>query len=205
MDANAMSAKTEELIKVFEKNKGILRFSGILNEGFHREQVKALADSGRIRKIGHGLYQLAEAPALSNPDLVSAILQSPKSVVCLISALFFHEATDEIPRRVDLAIPMGSRANKIDYPPVKFFYFSKTSWKAGIETHKIDGYDVHVYDLAKTIADCFKFRNKIGFDVVQKALKIAVTEKRIRPAKIMEYAKMCRVANVIRPYLEALV
>ena len=88
---------------------------------------------------------------------------------------------------------------------MKFFYFSETAWKAGTETHEIDGYDVHVYGLAKTIADCFKFRNKIGFDVAQKALKVAVTEKHIRPAKIMEYAKVCRVANIIRPYLEALI
>lgn len=136
---------------------------------------------------------------------MSAILQSPKSVVCLISALSFHEVTDVIPRRVDLAIPMGSRANKTNYPPVKYFYFSEVACKAGIETHKIDGYDVRVYDLVKTIADCFKFRNKIGYDTAQKALKVAVTEKHIRSSKIMEYAKICRVDNVMRPYLEALV
>lgn len=200
-----MSAKTNELMKTFKANKGILRFSRILEKGFHRKQVKALFDSGKIRRMGRGLYQLADVPAFSNPDFVSAVLQSPKSVVCLISALSFHEATDEIPRRVDLAIPMSSRANKIDYPPVKYFYFSETAWKAGMEIHKIDGYDVRVYDLAKTIADCFKFRNKIGFDVAQKALKVAVTEKHVRPAKIMEYAKICRVANIIRPYLEAFV
>jgi predicted transcriptional regulator of viral defense system len=200
-----MSIKTNELIKVFEANKGILRFARILKDGFHRKQVKALFDSGKIRRMGRGLYQLADAPTLSNPDFVSAVLQSPKSVVCLISALSFHEVTDVIPRRVDLAIPMGSRANKINYPPVKYFYFSEVAWKAGIETHKIDGHDVRVYDLAKTIADCFKFRNKIGYDTAQKALKVAVTEKHIRPSKIMEYAKICRVDNVMRPYLEALV
>jgi len=200
-----MSTKTNELIKAFEANKGILRFSKILGEGFHRKQVRALLDAGKIQRMGRGLYQLTNAPVLSNPDFVSATLQSPKSVICLISALSFHEVTDEIPRRVDLAIPISSRANKIDYPPVKYFYFSEAAWKAGIETHKIDGYDVRVYGLAKTIADCFKFRNKIGFDVAQKALKIAVTEKHVRPAKIMEYAKVCRVANIIRPYLEAFV
>jgi len=200
-----MSAKTNDLMKAFRENKGILRFSRILEEGFHRKQVKALFDSGKIRRIGRGLYQLADVPAFSNPDFVSAVLQSPKSVICLISALSFHEATDEIPHRVDLAIPMSSRANKIDYPPVKYFYFSESAWKAGMETHKIDGYDVRVYDLAKTIADCFKFRNKIGFDVAQKALKVAVTEKHVRPSEIMEYAKVCRVANIIRPYLEAFV
>lgn len=200
-----MSTKANELVKTFEENKGILRFSRILKEGFHRKQVRALLDSGKIRRMGRGLYQLADAPALSNPDFVSAVLQSPKSVICLISALSFHEVTDEIPRRVDLAIPMSSRANKIDYPPVKYFYFSETAWKAGIETHKIDGYDVRVYDLAKTIADCFKFRNKIGYDTAQKALKVAISEKHVQPAKIMEYAKVCRVANIIRPYLEAFV
>ena len=200
-----MGTKISELINAFEENKGILRFSRILKGGFHRKQVKALLDSGKIRRMGRGLYQLADAPALSHPDFVSAVLQSPKSIVCLISALSFHEATDEIPRRVDLAIPISSRANKIEYPPIKYFYFSETAWRAGMETHKIDGHDVRVYDLAKTIADCFKFRNKIGFDVAQKALKVAVTEKRIRPAKIMEYAKICRVANIIRPYLEALI
>ena len=200
-----MGLKTHKLIKAFEANKGILRFSRILKEGFHRKQLKALFDSGKIRRMGRGLYQLTDAPALSNPDLVSAVLQSPKSVVCLISALSFHEVTDAIPRRVDLAIPKGSRANKIEYPPVKFFNFSEVAWKAGIETHKIDGHDVRVFDLAKTIADCFKFRNKIGYDTAQKALKVAVTEKHIRPAKIMEYAKICRVANVMRPYLEALI
>ncbi len=199
-----MSAKTNELVKAFKKNKGILRFARILKEGFHRKQIKTLLDSGKIRKMGRGLYQLTEAPSLSNPDFVSAALQSPKSVVCLISALSFHEVTDVIPRRVDLAISRSSRANKIDYPPVKYFYFSETAWKAGIETHKIDGYNVRVYDLAKTIADCFKFRNKIGYDTAQKALKVAVQEKHIRPAKIMEYAKICRIDNIIRPYLEAL-
>lgn len=200
-----MGTKTSDLIKVFKANKGILRFSRILEEGFHRKQMRALLDGGKIRRMGRGLYQLADAPALSNPDFVSAVLQSPKSVICLISALSFHEVTDEIPRRVDLAIPTSSRANKIEYPPVKYFYFSKTAWESGIEIHKIDSHDVRVYDLAKTIADCFKFRNKIGFDVIQKALKVAITEKHVRPSKIMEYAKVCRVANVIRPYLEAFV
>lgn len=203
MDTTTMSIKTNELIQAFRKNKGILRFSEILDAGFHRKQVRSLLDADKIRKMGRGLYQLADAPAFSSPDMVSAVLQSPKSIVCLISALSFHEATDEIPRRVDLAIPVSSWANKIDYPPVKYFYFSETAWKAGMEIHKMDGHDVRVYDLAKTIADCFKFRNKIGFDVAQKALKVAVTEKHVRPAKIMEYAKICRVANMIRPYLEA--
>jgi len=155
----------QKLYKLFQKNKGILRFSAIVKAGFDPIYLKRLAAKGQIEKIGHGLYQLVDAPALSNPDLVTATLQSPKSVICLISALSFHQATDQVPHQIYLAIPVGSRANKISYPPIRFFYYASQSWEAGIETHKIDGREVRIYGLAKTIADCFKFRNKIGFDV----------------------------------------
>lgn len=201
----AMTNNDRKLYQFFRKNKGVLRFSNVVKAGLDPIYLKRLVAKGQIEKIGHGLYQLKDAPALSNPDLVTAILQSPKSVVCLISALSFHEATDQIPHHIDLAIPVGSRTNKIGYPPVKFFYFSNQSWKTGIEIHKIDGYEVRIYSLPKTIADCFKFRNKIGFDVAIKALKVAVEEKKVRVNEIMKFAKICRVDNVIRPYLEALI
>ena len=194
-----------KLYRLFRKNKGILRFSDVVKAGFDPLYLKRLVSKGQAEKMSHGLYKLTNAPDMSDPDLVTAILQSPKSVVCLISALSFHTATDQVPHCVDLAIPVGSRTNKINYPPVKFFYFSSPSWKAGIEVHKIDGYDVRIYNLPKTIADCFKFRNKIGFDVALKALKVAVEEKKVRVNEIMKFAKICRVDNVIRPYLEALV
>ncbi|GAH57943.1 unnamed protein product, partial [marine sediment metagenome] len=127
-----------------------------------------------------------------------------KGVVCLLSALAFHEATSEIPRYVNIAIPRGTYANKINYPPVKFYRFASKAWEAGIEKHEIEEYQVKVYSLAKTIADCFKFRNKIGMDVAREALKIAITEKAVQPKEIMQYAEICRVDNIIKPILEAM-
>lgn len=201
---NPMKTKKDELTQAFKRNKGVLRFSQVLKAGFHREQLKSLLESGKIEKIGHGLYRLQDAPALSNPDLVTVALQAPNGVICLISALFYHMATDEIPHKVDVAISRRPWANKIDYPPVQYFRFSEKAWKAGVETHSIDGHPVKIYNLAKTIADCFKYRNKIGLNVARDALKTAVTVKKIKPTEIMRYAEICRVDKVIRPYLEAL-
>ena len=200
-----MGKKRAELLDFLRKRGGLASYAQIRKASFNKALLKACIKSNCISRIDRGLYELYEGASVSNPDFVVVSIKIPRGVICLLSALAFHEATNEIPKHVDVAIPRGTHANKINYPPVKYFRFSRPAWKAGIEVHKIDGYDVQVYDLAKTIADCFKFRNKIGFDVAQKALKTAVTEKRIRPAKILEYAKICRVANVIRPYLEAFV
>ena len=125
-------------------------------------------------------------------------------MVCLLSALAFHEATSEIPRYINIAIPRGAHANKINYPPVKFYHFASKAWETGIEKHEIEGYQIKVYGLAKTITDCFKFRNKIGMDVAREALKIAITEKGVQSKEIMQYAEVCRVNNIVKPVLEAM-
>ena len=199
-----MSPKTQQLIGFFQKHGGILRFSAILKAGFHSDSLIALEEEKRVEKIGRGLYRLAGHEPSSYPDLVTACLQAPKGVVCLLSALSFHEATNEIPKAVNLAISRGIHANKIDYPPVKFYRFTPDSWEAGIEEHKIEGHQIRVYNLAKTVADCFKFRNRIGMDIAREALKVAVTEKRISPKEIMHYAKICRVSNSVKPILESI-
>jgi predicted transcriptional regulator of viral defense system len=199
-----MKTKRDELIQVFKQNRGVLRFSQVLKASFHRKHLKSLLESGKIEKIGHGLYRLKDAPALSNPDLVTVALKAPNGVICLISALYYHRATDEIPRKVDVAIPRRPWANKIDYPPVQYFRFSEKAWKAGVETHTIDGYSVRIYSLAKTIADCFKYRNKIGLNIARDALKTSVVEKKVKLAEVMRFAEICRVDKIIRPYLEAL-
>lgn len=200
-----MVSKGKKLVDFFKKQKGVTRFSAVLKAGFHPDTLLSLEKEGVVEKIGRGLYKLQEGQALSNPDLVVAALKVPKGVVCLVSALSFHEATDEIPHYVDLAIPRGARANKIDFPPVKYYRFTPEAWKAGIEEHKIDGHIVRIYSLAKTIADCFKFRNKIGAQIARGALKRAVTEKKVPPKEIMQYAKLCRVVNIIKPILETMI
>lgn len=199
-----MQEKTQKIINYFQNHGGVARFSSILKAGFHPDVLIALEKEGKVEKIARGLYRLTDYALGSHPDFVTASLQAPRGVICLLSALAFHEATNEIPRSVDIAIPAGTRANKIKYPPVRFYRFSPKAWEAGIENREIEGHKVRVYNLAKTIVDCFKFRNKIGMDVARGALKTAVTEKNIKPKEIMQYAKICRVDRIVKPILEAM-
>jgi predicted transcriptional regulator of viral defense system len=200
-----MNAKTQNLINYFQDNGGVARFSGILKAGFHPDSLAILEKDEKVEKISRGLYRLTDYIPGSHPDLVAASLQSPRGVICLLSALSFHEATNEIPKYVDIAIPRNTHANRIKYPPVRFYRFAPQVWEAGIGEHKIDGHIIRVYSLAKTIADCFKFRNKIGTNVARDALKAAITEKNIKPKEIMRYAKICRVDSIIKPILEAII
>lgn len=200
-----MNAKTQNLINYFQDNGGVARFSGILKAGFHPDSLAILEKDEKVEKISRGLYRLTDYIPGSHPDLVAASLQAPRGVICLLSALSFHEATNEIPKYVDIAIPRNTHANRIKYPPVRFYRFAPQVWEAGIGEHKIDGHIIRVYSLAKTIADCFKFRNKIGTNVARDALKAAITEKNIKPKEIMLYAKICRVDSIIKPILEAII
>jgi len=200
-----MGQKTKRMLSYFKKHGGIVRFSSIMKVGFHPDTLRALEKEGKIEKIARGLYRMTHNTFGPYPDLVIASLQAPRGIVCLISALSFHEVTNEIPKYVDVAIPAGTRANKIKYPPVRFYRFSAKTWDIGVEVHQTEGHKIRVYNLAKTIADCFKFRNRIGVNVARDALKIAVSEKRVTPYDIMKYAKICRVVRIIKPILETMV
>ena len=199
-----MPAKAQALITFFKKHGGVVRFSAVLKAGFHSDSLIALEKEGKVEKIGRGLYRLMNYAIAVHPDLVTASLQAPRGIICLLSALAFHEATNEIPKHVDIAIQRRTHANRINYPPVKFYQFSPATWEAGIETHEIGGHKVRIYSLAKTVADCFKFRNKIGADVAREALKTAVSEKHEKPKEIMRYAKICRIDTFIKPLLETM-
>jgi len=200
-----MTLKTKKLIVFLKKNNGIATFADIINAGFHKDTLSLLLKSDQIEKISRGLYRLKEGINLSNPDLITASIKIPKGVVCLISALSFHNITNEIPRYIELAIPRGTHPNKIDYPPIKLYSISEKMWKSGIEEHNIEGYKIRVYSLAKTIVDCFKFRNKIGIDVARNALKEAILKRNISSNEIIYFAKICRVKNIIFPYLESMI
>ncbi|MBU1044233.1 MAG: transcriptional regulator [Candidatus Omnitrophica bacterium] len=199
-----MESKTNKIIEYFKSHGGVARFSSIRKAGFHPDMIKKIENEKKVEKIGKGLYRLVGDNLGSHPDYVIASLQASKGVICLLSALYFYSATNEIPRFVDMAILAGSRANKIKYPPVKFYRFSPDTWKTGIEQYKIEGHTIKIYSLAKTVCDCFKFRNRIGINVAREALKIAVGEKHIKPSVIMEYAKICRVDRIIKPILETM-
>ncbi|MDP3980562.1 MAG: transcriptional regulator [Chlamydiota bacterium] len=200
-----MSPRTQELIHYFKKHGGILRFADILKAGFHPDSLAAIEKAGEVEKIAWGLYRVVNYKLGSHPDLVIASLQSPKGAICLISALSFHEATSEIPRYVDIAIPQGTHANRIKYPPVKFYRFDSKSWKTGLQEYEMEGCKIRIYNLAKSIVDCFKFRNRIGVNIAREALKVGITEKRAAPKEIMKYAKICRVSSIIKPILETMI
>lgn len=199
-----MSSRQTELINFLKKNGGLATYAEILKAGFSKILLKSAQDSNRIQKIDRGLYRLSEGDSFSNSDLVATSIRIPHGVVCLVSALSFHEATKEIPQHIDIAIPRGSHTIKIKYPPVKFYRFNHKTWKAGIEEHRIKGRSIRVYSLARTIVDCFKFRNKIGMDVARDALKVSISEKKVKQKEIMQFAKACRVDRIIKPILEAM-
>jgi predicted transcriptional regulator of viral defense system len=131
-------------------------------------------------------------------------MKIPKGVICLISALSYHEITTEIPHQIYVALPRGAEPPRLDYPPLRIFWFSGPAFDEGIEDHVVDGIPVRVYSPEKTIADCFKYRNKIGLDVVLEALKFYRQRKRFKVDELMRYARVCRVEKIIYPYVEAI-
>ena len=154
--------------------------------------------------MSRGVYRLAAMPVLTHPDLVTVALRVPRGVLCLVSALAYHDATSEVPHEVQIALPRRTKAPKLDHPPLRVFWFSGPALTEGVQIVKVDGVDMRVYDLPKTVADCFRFRNKLGLDVAVDALNQAVRHKGVRPADVLRYARLCRIESVILPYLEAI-
>ena len=194
----------KKLIEVFKNEGGYLRTTQALKREIYSKDLAEMLAAGVTEKVGRGLYRLSDMPPLSNPDLVTVGLMIPQGVVCLISALAFHEITTQIPHEVHVALRSGSEKPRIEFPPVSFYWFSKTAFEAGIEKHKIEGAVIRVYSPEKTVADCFKFRNRIGLDVAIEALKICRSRKRSTVDEILKYARICRVEKIMKPYIEAI-
>lgn len=188
---------------IFRAYGGQLRMSEAVGYGITPYALYALRDRGIVELVSRGIYRLADLTPLSDPDLVTVGLRYPNAVICLISALAFHGITTQIPHEVSVAVPRTSRLPSLDYPPVRAHRFSKASYSVGIETHRIDGVAVKVYDKEKTLADCFKFRNRIGMDVVLEALRLHRERNGLDLGALLGYARACRMEKVMWPYLEA--
>lgn len=188
---------------IFREHGGQLRMSKAIELGISRYRLYSLVDEGVLEKISGGVYRLTDLPPFTDPDLVTVALRFPDAVICLVSALTFHEITTQIPHGVSVAVSQKARWPKLGYPPLIVQRFSDQAYSNGIEEHLIDGVRVKIYSLEKTLADCFKFRNKIGLDVVLEALKLYKTRKGFKLDELLKYAKICRVEKVMRPYLEA--
>ena len=199
-----MRETAQKAIILFQEHGGILRTSEALRLGIHPRTLYALRDAGILEQLSRGLYHLAESPPLSNPDLVTVALKIPQAVVCLVSALNFHELTTQISHAVDVALRRGAERPRLDYPPLRIFWFSGPAWSEGIEVYQVDGVSIRIYCPEKSVADSFKYRRKIGLDVALEALKLYRQTPKFDVNKLLRYAHICRVANVMKPYLEIL-
>lgn len=192
-------------LETIEKHGGQLRMAEAIKEGIARRTLYRLTDEGKLERITRGVYRLAHLPEISYPDLVTVSLRAPNAVICLVSALSFHDLTTQVPHSVWIAIPRDSRPPRITYPPISWVEFSGNAYDRGIEPHILDGTEVRIYGPEKTLADCFKYRNKIGTDVALEALSSYMRGEGRDLDSLLHYAEICRVSTVMKPYLEALV
>lgn len=186
------------------RKAGVLRPRDLQARGIPREYLIRLHRRGLLERPSRGLYILADADVGESHSLAEACKRVPHGVVCLLSALQLHQLTTQIPHEVWLTIGVKARAPKVDYPPLRIVRASGTALTHGVEEHRIEGVVVKAYTPAKTVADCFKYRNKIGLDVALEALRETWKARRATMDDLLTAAKICRVANVIRPYLESL-
>lgn len=200
---SASVSATERALNIFAAQGGILSTDQAIKLGIHPRTLYALRDNASLERMERGLYRLADAKPLGNPDLVTVALKVPRGIVCLISALAFHRMTTQVPHAVYLAIPANDQAPALRYPPLQLFWYSKAVYESGIIETTLDDAKVRVYSAEKTLADCFKYRHKLGIDVCVEALNLYRQRGRMKVDQIERYARVCRVERVMRPYLEA--
>lgn len=172
--------------------------------GVPRRLLAELSTRGQLQRVGRGLYSLPGAAPSVHQSLIELGKRAPKAVICLLSALQFHELGTQAPFEVWIALPAGTHAPRMAYPPLRVIRFSGEAYSAGIEVVHRDGMPIRVYSVAKTLTDCFKLRNKVGLDVALEALREAWKARRVTLDQLWRYAKINRMTNVMRPYLESL-
>jgi predicted transcriptional regulator of viral defense system len=181
----------------------VLRARELEAMGVPRWRLKGLVEDGHLIRTGRGLYTVADSEITENHTLAEAAKRVPRGVVCLLSALRFHGLTTENPWQVWIAVNRVTRMPKADYPPLRVVKLSEPFFSAGIETHTVEGVPVRVYGVAKTLADCFKHRSKVGINVAREALRDAWKRRMVKPDEILKAASICRVEAVMKPYLDA--
>jgi predicted transcriptional regulator of viral defense system len=198
-----MTSPKERVLEL-ARQAGVLRPRDLVAEGIPREYLRRLLGEGLLDRTGRGIYVAAGSKPTPNHTLAEVCKRVPHGVVCLLSALQFHELTTQAPFEVWLAIGEKARLPKMDYPSMRVVRFSGQALEFGAKEHRIEGVVVKVYDPPKTVADCFKYRNKIGLDVALEALRDCWKKRRATMDELWASAEVCRVANVMRPYLESL-
>jgi len=197
------NSRTDKIIEL-ARITGVIRPRDLDAYGIPREYLRRLCNKGVLERRSRGIYALADADLTEHHSMVLASKRMPKGVVCLLSALRFHRLTTQTPFEIWMAIDRKARLPKAEGVPLHIVRFSAAALTEGVEHHQVERMEVPVYCLAKTVVDCFKYRNKIGLDVALEALRECLRERRCTIDELWRYAKICRVANVMRPYLESL-
>ena len=186
------------------RSKAVLQPRDFARLRIHPQEISRLVGKGQLIRVGRGRYMLPDAEHSENLGLALVAAAVPHSVICLLSALRFHAIGTQAPHDVWIAVAQGAARPQLDYPQVRVTLVSGSAFTFGVERHRVDGVPVRIYSPAKTVADCFKFRNKIGLDVAIEALREVLRAKRCTREELWAAGKVCRVATVIRPYLEAI-
>jgi predicted transcriptional regulator of viral defense system len=194
----------QKVLKLARRLGGVT--SGEVTEaGIHRQLLTRLVREGALEQVARGVYRVPDQPVSENHGLALAAVAVPKGIICLLSALAFHGLGTQLPWEVWLALPRRARQPTLKYPPLRIVRFSGDAFTEGVETYQVEGRPLPVYGAAKTVADCFKYRNKIGMDVALEALREGWRERRFTVDELDRHAEICRVSGVMRPYLESLV
>ena len=172
--------------------------------GFPRGQLYHLLEKGLVERQARGIYVASKHPHTAEHTLAQVAKRIPGGVLCLLTALRYHEMTTQAPAEVWIALPEKARKPKLDYPRLRVTRFSGAALTEGIETHRLENVDVHVYSAAKTVADCFKYRHKVGIDVAVEALRDFSRRHRGGATELARFARVCRVTRVMQPYLDAI-
>jgi len=195
----------DRLLRLAEE-RPVLRTRDVARQGIHTGTLTRMVNSGVLEKVGPGRYRLPRSTRTTeHHDLAIATAVVPRSVVCLVSALRFHDIGTQLPAEVWIAVPRGARVPRVSAPPLRVVNVSTAVFDLGIEEHRIEGHTVRIYSLARTVADCFRFRNKVGLDVALEALTEAWRSKRLKIDELNRIAKKLRVQRVMQPYLETVV
>lgn len=197
--------KVEEQVIAIVTKQGTVCAGDLVSHDIPREYLPRMAKKGLLQRMVRGVYCLPDADITEHHDLALVSTRVPNGVITLLSALAFHQVGTQIPHEIWVAVKARGYAPKFDYPPVRYHYYSGAAYELGIETHTIDGIEVKVYSVAKTVVDCFRLRNKVGLDVALEALKEGWLAKKFTADELLLLAKKCRIASVIQPHFEMLV
>ncbi len=196
--------KSEQLAQEFE-SVSTLSSSELQARGYSRPAISKAVESGFIQRVSRGLYTAANFPISEHTSLVQVAKRTPSARICLLSALKFHNLTSQNPHEVWIAIDRKSRKPAYDNPPIQVVRFSGRAYEIAAETHLIEGVEVTIYSVAKTIVDLFRYRNKVGLDVAIEALKEGWRERKFTVSEINSIAKSCNAAKTLSPYLESVI